>query len=561
MRHFINNNEITPRNLFDIGIKVNFESRADEVQVTTDSLILPREGGKYVKDHIANIGLFDGIPYSVQLEEGVNLDYYIDLTEDHLILDNEVQCRIKLQNNHDNFFDRAEGLSFSLINSKYPIRSINIDYIVLPVDKDGMAVSAFISMYSVSIAIAQQTKELSESAKEFTATPFYGFSSLGSLISAGIKVTLNAIFLSVLLYEAAKLWDNISAIMNPPIKTAKGNLVLELLNKGCTYLGYKFESTILQGEYQNLALMPIPLNNTSPNIYDVSYPDFSTQALFRGYPTEQDSVSTLGELFSAMESMFNAKIRVSKGVVYLERWDNFKRNSSVKLDSSLNDQSTRVNKYRYDTSRLFKRYYLHYNNDYSDIVTLDNYKFQATEYSIENSPFGTKISTVKGLTEINIPFSLAYTKQDTNFLEDIYEAMKDAFQWLANGGEPYSDKKGVVLVSQMYYSSTKIFIHDGNKRPSPNSNENLLNTSVLWDKFHNINSPKSGKLRIIRDNVKFKMDSKTFKSIYENNFVDIDGQQCEIINMEYFDEKQYAIITYKEPMNINTNYIEVKKIV
>lgn len=560
MRHFIKDKEITPRNIFDIGIKVNFESRADEIQVTTDSLILPREAGNMVKEHIEDIGLFDGISYKVELESGNSLNYYIDLTEDHLIEDHQVQCRIKLQNNHDNFFDRAEGLSFSLINSKYPISFIPIEYIVLPVDKEGMAVSAFISMYSVSIAIAQQSKEASESAKEFTSIAGYGFSALGAIISAGLKVTVNVIFLSILVYEATKLWDNIKELMNPKVKRAKGNLVLELLNKGCTYLGYKFESSILQGEYSKLALMPIPLNDKTPNVYDISYSDFSTQALFRGYPTEQDSVSTLGELFSSLEAMFNAKIRIENKIVKLERWDSFKRNSNVRLDSSLNDQSTRVNKYRYDTSRFFKRYYLHYNNDYSDIVTLDNYKYQATEYSIENAPF-TQISTVKGLTEVNIPFSLAYTKKETSFLEDIYEAMKDAFQWVSGGGESYSDKKGVVLVSQMYYSTTKIFIHDGNSRPLPNSNENLLSTSVLWDKFHSINSPNSGKVRIIRDNVKFKMDSKTFKSILNNNFIDIDGQSCEILNMEYFDEKQYAIITYKEPIYINTTNIEVKKIV
>ena len=560
MRHFINNKEITPRNLFDIGIKVDFESRADEVQVTTDSLILPREASSMVKYHIQNIGLFDGIPYKMQLESGNELNYYIDLTEDHSIEDYQVQCRIKLQNNHDNFFDRAEGLSFSLINSKNPISTIPIEYIVLPVDKEGMAVSAFISMYSVTIAVAQQTKEVSESAKEFSSIAGYGFSALGAIISAGLKVTINAIFLSLLVYEATKLWDNIKELMNPKVKRAKGNLVLELLNKGCQYLGYKFESSILQGEYSKLALMPIPLNTKSPNIYDISYGDFNTQNLFRGYPTEQDSVSTLGELFSALENMFNAKIRIENKVVQLERWDSFKRNSSIKINSYLNDQTARVNKYRYDTSRFFKRYYLHYSNDYSDIVTLDNYKYQATEYSIENAPF-TQISTVRGLTEINIPFSLAYTKQETSFLEDIYEAMKDAFQWVSGGGDDYEDKKGVVLVSQMYYSTTKILIHDGNSRPLPNSNQTLLNTSVLWDKFHYINSPNSGKVRAIRDNVKFKMDSKTFKSILTNNFIDIDGQECEILNMEYFDEKEYAIITYKEPIYINTNNIEVKKIV
>ena len=562
MRHFINNKEITPRNLYDIGIKVDFEAKADEIQVTTDSLILPREAKSEVIKHIDNVGLFEGIPYRVEMENGIQLDYYIDLTEEHLIEDNQVQCKIKLKNYHDDFYDRADGLSFSLINSKNYIPSVNLQYIILPVDKEGLAVSSFIAMYSMSIAIAQQGKETSESAKEFAKIPFAGFSSLGEILSAGLKVALNATYFAILVYESTKLWENISGLLNPPIRMGKANLVVDLINTGCKYLGYTFESSIFSGEYAKLAILPVPLNDATPSLFDISLSDFSTKKLFRGYPTEQDSVSTLGDLLSAMESMFNAKTRVVDKVVYFERWDKFKRNSSVKLDSSLNNQPTRTNKYKYDFSRLFKRYYIHYSNDYSDIVTLDNYVNQATEYSLQNNPNSptAKLSTIKGLTEINIPFSLAYTKKETNWFEDIYQALVDAFQWVSGTSDDYSDKKGAVIVSQVYFSSTKIFIHDGISRPAKNSNETLLNASVLWDKFHYINNPKSGNMRIIRDNVKFPMDSKTFYSIYKNNFIQIDGQDCEILNMEYYDEKKYAVITYKEPKNINITNIEIEKI-
>lgn len=562
MRHFINNQEITPRNLFDIGVKVDFEAKADEVQVTTDSLLLPREAKLLINKHIDETGLFEGVPYRVQMENGIELDYYVDLTEEHLIEDNQIQCRVKLKNNHDDFYDRADGLSFSLINSKNPIPTVKLQYIILPADKEGLAVSSFIAMYSMSIAIAQQAKETSESAKEFTSTAFYGVSSLGKIVEAGLKVAINAVFFAILVYEATKLWDNIKGLLNPPIKQAKANLVIDLINAGCKYLGYTFQSSIFSGDYAKLALLPVPLNNANPSIYDISVSEFTTEKLFRGYPTEQDSVSTLGDLISSMESMFNAKTRVVDKFIYFERWDKFKRNTDIKLESSLNDQSTRVNKYRYDFSRLFKRYYIHYNNDYSDIVTLDNYVYQASEFSIENNPDSptATLSTVKGLTDVNIPFSLAYTKQSTNWFEDIYEGLKDAFQWVSGGGDDYSDKKGVVLVSQLYYSSTKMFIHDGVGRPLKNSNETLLSTSVLWDKFHYINSPNSGFMRIIRSNIKFSMDSKTFYSLYKNNFISIDGKDCEVLNMEYYDEKQYAIITYKEPKNINTNNILLKKI-
>ena len=227
MRHFIKGKEITPRNLFDIGIKIDFQSKADEVQVTTDSLLLPREAKTLVNQHIDDTGLFEGIPYGVQMDNGINLDYYIDLTDEHLIEDNQVQCRIKLKNNHDDFYDRADGLSFSLINSNMPIPSVKIEYIVLPADKEGLAISSFIAIYSVSIAIAQQAKETSESVKEFSSID--GF---GAIISAGLKVVLNAVFFAILVYEATKLWENIKGLLNPPIRKGKANLVVDLINTG-----------------------------------------------------------------------------------------------------------------------------------------------------------------------------------------------------------------------------------------------------------------------------------------------------------------------------------------
>ena len=559
MQHFINNREITPRNLFDIGVKVDFEAKTDEIQVTTDSLLLSREAKSYIDSHIANIGIFDGLKYKVVMNGNVQLDYYIDLTEEHLIEDNQIQCRIKLEKNHDNFFDRASGSSFSLINSVKPINTIEVEYQILPIDAEGQAMSSFLAMYSITVAIGQQVKATAESSAEFASVAGYGFSAFGKIIEAGLKLVANIVYLALLVNEAINLAERIAGLINPKISIAKGVLVKELIEKGCDYLGYKFDSSIFNGDYAKLALMTVPANNTNENFFNISSVLFSKKVLSSGYPTELDSVNTLGDLFSVMESMFNAKTRVVDNNVYFERWDKFVRNTSVQLDSSLTDQSERVNKYKYDTSRLFKRYYIHYSNDYSDIVTLDNYRHQASEYSLESSP-NTQISTIKGLTEINIPFSLAYTKEKTTWLEDVFEVMKDIFAFFTSGQFDYKDSKGVVLLSQTYFSTTKIFIHDGNKRPKPNSNGALLDTSILWDKFHYINSPTSGYYRAIYESVKFQMSASEFKSIYRNNFVTIDGLQCEIVNMEYFDEKQYALITYKAPIKINTNYITLKKI-
>jgi hypothetical protein len=186
MQHFIDGKQIAPKNIFDIGVKVDFEAKTDEIQVTTDSLLLSREAKSYVDSHIANIGIFDGLKYKVVMNGNVQLDYYIDLTEEHLIEDNQIQCRIKLEKNHDNFFDRASGSSFSLINSVKPINTIEVEYQILPIDAEGQAMSSFLAMYSITVAIGQQVKATAESSAEFASVAGYGFSAFGKIIEAGL---------------------------------------------------------------------------------------------------------------------------------------------------------------------------------------------------------------------------------------------------------------------------------------------------------------------------------------------------------------------------------------
>ncbi len=81
MRHFLNDIEISPRNRDSIGVVSDFTGNPEVLSLNIDTLQLPRESYQIVKDHIASIGVFEGIPYRVQMSTNISLDYYVDLTD------------------------------------------------------------------------------------------------------------------------------------------------------------------------------------------------------------------------------------------------------------------------------------------------------------------------------------------------------------------------------------------------------------------------------------------------------------------------------------------------
>ena len=81
MRHFLNDIEISPRNREEIGVVSDFSDNPNELALNVDSVILTREAFTIVQNHIQTIGLFEGIPYRVEMENGIVLEYYVDLTD------------------------------------------------------------------------------------------------------------------------------------------------------------------------------------------------------------------------------------------------------------------------------------------------------------------------------------------------------------------------------------------------------------------------------------------------------------------------------------------------
>ena len=569
MKHKIKGQEISPDNRFDIGVSIDFDARIDQQKMTTDTVVLSREGNKIVKDHISQGKLLEGIPYEIEFAQQ-SIQYFIDLTSELKIYDNKAHVTLKNYLGHDQFFDKAETLIWDLVHLSNPITGIDIKYQILPQDANARALMASLGLFTISMSIAQQSREVKERASDlgFLTLPFIGISAVGpvitpdwkSILIAAAKLIIALAFFAILLYQAGVLGAEIYRLLNPPLNTLKASTAIELLKKGCNHLGFKFQSSILEGDYKDMVILPVPQNRTNVKWYDVFSGDFGT-GLNKAFPQASDTVGTLGALIYAMENMFNAKTKVQNGLVQLERWDYWGINANQQLSSSLVVQADRVNMFEYDFSKLFKRYYIHYLTDYSDYNTLDAFENNLAEYSLDTTkPTDPKLNLIKGLQEKTIPFALAKRKDKLTWLEKQFLGLYKAIDKLTLGKSGLVAKKnkyGAIQITDAFFSTTKIFMWD--KAFGVRENQEVLTPTYLWDKFHYINNPEIYQY-IIKRGVKIKITSAEFVGILNKNFVIIDGKLCEITKLDYFDEKNYAVIDYKEPYNVFTNQFKLTKI-
>ncbi len=139
MKHFLNDIEVSPRNVLQFGLTSNFGGDPSILQIDADKIILPREGLQIIQNWIATQGLFEGIPYRIEMGNSISLEYYVDLTETAIIRDHEIEVKIKKRGAYDNFFDNANGTSFELMAEtgvNFPM--VQIPYLIV---KDGVVLS------------------------------------------------------------------------------------------------------------------------------------------------------------------------------------------------------------------------------------------------------------------------------------------------------------------------------------------------------------------------------------------------------------------------------------
>jgi hypothetical protein len=573
MRHFLNGVEIAPRNLDEIGFVSDYTDNPEIDSISVDSVILPREAKKIIQDHIQNVGLFEGIPYQIETD-GVTLEYYVDFLGGIKIRDNDIEVNIKKRKSIDDFFERAKGSSFEILNTNgVQFTSHDVPYFVIPDNQFEtslqLAVVTFIMFKETYEAGERFGEALNLLTEAGTPIPVVVFPSAGvgfnvpAIVGNILKVIITLIYFALMIIALINVATKLFLVLFPPKRKLKGIYFKELLEKSCEHFGYTFQSDLLT-EQPFWTLVPVPIVPERESLFQI-LPEEIFPVFNNGYPSSSDTTPSVYTFIQALENMFNAKVFIFDNVVRLERRDWLQNQTLLQLTPALALQSERSDEFTYNTEDVWKRYYLHYNVDFTDLYTADGKTYDAhvTEKSTEPSFPVTNddLVLIKGLNEVIIPFSLGARKDKLTFVEKLAKEtlqLIDALTGIFGGGTNFAqqidNRKNAMKISQTYFSGTKVIygqagaITSGQIVQTESDFNNIVSASALYEKYHKINEIQVNDY-IIRENVRIRISAEDFVSLQNNNFVEINGVIVEILRLEWIDEKSFAQISYKQPFN------------
>jgi hypothetical protein len=439
-----------------------------------------------------------------------------------------------------------KGVSFNFID---------VPYLIIKDNQVELGVSLAISTYVMTKELIQAVKDTAEAIADFVNafTPTSGGAfDLGDIIALGLKAVAQLAYTAAVLIALIKLAQQLFSLIFPKIRYYKACKVRELMSKGAQYLGYSFQSTLLDA-IPGLTLLPVPITKKKKSIFEYIQNDLNF-SFTKGYPTAQDSTPTVGQLFREMETMFNARTKVVNGVVQFERRDYWQNLTPNQIVPALVIQDARQDQYTLNTDDVWKRYYIAYRVDYSDLHTLDFFDPTDAEYSTEpNNVVNPDLVTIKGLNLVDIPFALGTRKEKLTWIENyvlFIFASIDELTSIFGGGTnlvgSVDARKGVLKLSSQFYSNSKMLYLVNDKQPT--NYIDYIGAKALWEKYHYINQIQLYDYKI-RNEVRTRISYTDFVNLLDNNFAEIDGKICEILRIEYLDEKSFCQITYREPFD------------
>ena len=559
--------EIQPVEREDIGFKSTFGTRPNVMQLSIDSVTLVNEDREEVWKWIyLQQGRFENIPVLIQSDSG-SYEYFLNLKTCQFN-EQSVSISILPRKGHDHFFNRADSLSFEAVNALsggvLQNASIEVPYLIV---RDDLAIQTLV----VAFTIYSLTTEIIRTIKAITDLAGQAADVLGTgVLTTVIQAVALALYLATLIVSLISFMNQLIQIIFPKIRYLNAIRDLDLIRLSVEFLGYSLESSLLDS-LKNWYTMPVPITREQnrPSFMEFLADELANTKFNYGYPTANDTIRTLGEAISSIETMFNAETVVYDGVVRIETRATFIQNANAILPDVFNEQSLRENAFSFDIEQDWKRKVLSWTVDYSDAHTSDNFYKASAEYSSEPIQFiNSDLVEVQCLQDIIFPFALAQRKSKLTRIENFVKGLLSVADFLANlfGGSSslaskVQNREGVMIISQDTFSITKkLYIPNPSTGKQASNFIDYLAPSQIYDTYHkdmelNVNSGR------IYENMPFPCTEYEFNKFNENKFVILgdSGQVVELISGEFVYNQAQAIATFKQydDSGFNTKTIKI----
>lgn len=549
IRYYLNGTECNPANKDSVNYIFNFEDRkARTLELSVDTLEFVREDRQAIKSWIETYGYFVGMPLDIKYSNGQIIKYLLDF-QDPAFREKERSYKVKLKRfkGVDNFFDNADGMSFGLVQWNASDFSL-VDYVIIPEEQPTYYISLMLATFALSQELAKAIDEIQQSIADIVkASVPVGLPvpapDFGAIIVAAIKLAARVAYAIFIVIALIKLLTEIINIIFPVIRQFKAIRVKTLFEKSANFLGYTLSSTLLNA-LAPLTILPVPLKQKQPNWFlELVAPN--SLAYTNGYPSSRDSVQTLGQLITALENTFNAKIIVQNGVIQFEQEMFFRQEPNTGLLSAFNIQEQLQSEHSLNSNEIFKRLVVQFQTDPTDFNTFDDTFQSLFEVSSEvlNSP-NRASELIKGFDLVNIPFARGTNKGSLNFLERSAKTLASAVDLFcgSNLSAKVNSRRNVMQISSQYFSVTKLLWMNGTRLHQEQTNfigAQAIALNYWYSRFIDVNQKN------VYEAMPVAMTENELFSILDNNYITLDnGQVAEIMNVQWSELQAKAIVNY-----------------
>ena len=427
-RFFINGEEVNePNNYQELSIQLNFDSDNPNAVVSTNEWELGvgrrntrTDLANVANNHITNgltgnVGVFEGMPFVIRVEDGqqsnIVFDGFLDLSNALVSCDLVTAPAIE-QKSIDWLNEVADSFTFEyLASNTVPVSQGGIrpnDYTLVPyiISEIPNNKDVVIALGNTLVVTLQLRAEV-QGFIEFLIKIGNPFETITGILQIIARIT----FIVALIITLVKFLQQVFNLIIQPVKYHAGMYALEQCQKAAKHLGLTFKSSILEGKYKELLILPEKrqqiINEDKDGILGFLKQDKTVQeGFYKG---------TFGDLLRQLKIMFNAKIILQGDVIRLERED---YNNSTGLYQI---PDVDVDSYRFNSEDLKSNYTIDFSTDINDKNTINEY--EGTSIQVQTLP---KVKTNKGMVlnkgfeQINLQFALGKRKTEYTLPERIF---------------------------------------------------------------------------------------------------------------------------------------------
>lgn len=544
--------ELNPIEKTDLGYKSTFGKRPVLMTLNVDSITLVNEDRERLFQWLDLYGKFENIPVTVE-SDVLTSNYYLDI-KSTVFTSTSAEVPIKPFKGAQDFFSRASDTTFESIQFQtgaFTPLEIRVPFLIEKTDIAMQTIVLSLSIYSITTEIIRTVKAIADVVAD--ALDAVGTGVL-TAIAKGIALVA---YLTSMTIAIINLINQLVKLYFPRLRYFKAMRDFDLINVGCSYLGYSFQSDLLTSMKDKLITVPVPVSRQNrPNFFQLISDEMALFTTNTAYPTANDTTPTLESFISQIEEIFNAETVVYNGQVRIETRSYFMQNPAVTIAEYFNEQELREMRWQFDTEDDWKRKTLGWQSDLSDLHTYVDFNGVATEKNVSSIAVpNVGYSSIVNFKESNWLFSLAERKNGLNAVEGLAkglfnfaDSLVSFFGGNSSFGALVTQRNGVMLISEEIFGFTKKIYADinaENEARQPSNFKAFLSANVIYNKYHKDLEPtvNSG---IIFENVPLPITEFQFSQFNQNKFVILNGNVIELIDANFVYDSAQTELTYKK---------------